>query len=403
MLNVYKLRSMVLVEGMSPLSLFRFCYYYAACSLNDGLKMSNKVTVKSIMMLLALSLISTFSTVANAERNYCGRHNPLDSDADEDFKKCGYIGAGYLFATHVDPDGESNTWKTSDDSDSGYNIYLGWHFKPRWFAELSYADLGEAELLTAPPNVPDSGGITYKIPSLHVGYWFLKPEERFNVYAKAGLSSISNNATNSAIPFEKQNRVNITGGVGVQWRSQASGLFARLEAVLYDKDAYSLGINVGYYFGSPSFWNTSVSLMDNDGDGVRDENDLCPKSMIGMIVDVSGCGMPDISLHGVSFRTNSAVITRQSKLILDNAAAALMSAPFMRVEVQAHTDSLGKSAYNEGLSARRAMAVKSYLESKGVSSDRMEARGYGETQPIATNKTRVGRQQNRRVELVIIK
>ena len=119
-------------------------------------------------------------------------------------------------------------------------------------------------------------------------------------------------------------------------------------------------------------------------------------------MDTNGCETPHISLRGVNFRTNSAIITRQSEYILDNAAAALLSAPHVRVEVQAHTDSLGEAAYNDDLSARRAMMVKSYLVGKGVTMDRMEAQGYGESQPIATNKTRAGRQQNRRVELRII-
>jgi OOP family OmpA-OmpF porin len=125
-------------------------------------------------------------------------------------------------------------------------------------------------------------------------------------------------------------------------------------------------------------------------------------------VDGSGCAIPalsvipDLSLRGVNFRTNSAIITHQSKSILDNAAAALLGAPHINVEVQAHTDNLGDANYNDDLSYRRALAVRNYLERKGVSRERMEVQGYGERQPAFTNNTRMGRWQNRRVELLIV-
>lgn len=67
-----------------------------------------------------------------------------------------------------------------------------------------------------------------------------------------------------------------------------------------------------------------------------------------------------------------------------------------------HTDSIGTEAYNQKLSVRRAESVKSYLVSKGVDADRIYTEGKGETQPVATNKTREGRQQNRRVELEVV-
>ncbi len=67
-----------------------------------------------------------------------------------------------------------------------------------------------------------------------------------------------------------------------------------------------------------------------------------------------------------------------------------------------HTDSIGTNEYNQKLSVRRAEAVKSYLVSKGVAADRVYTEGKGETQPVASNKTRDGRQQNRRVEIEVV-
>ncbi|MFT4627435.1 MAG: OOP family OmpA-OmpF porin, partial [Myxococcota bacterium] len=72
------------------------------------------------------------------------------------------------------------------------------------------------------------------------------------------------------------------------------------------------------------------------------------------------------------------------------------------VEVAGHTDSQGSDSYNQGLSQDRAASVRRYLMDKSVSADRLLSRGYGETQPIATNKTAAGREQNRRVEFNLI-
>ena len=66
-----------------------------------------------------------------------------------------------------------------------------------------------------------------------------------------------------------------------------------------------------------------------------------------------------------------------------------------------HTDSIGTDEYNQGLSERRAASVKDYLVDQGVPADRIETMGMGESQPVATNETREGRQQNRRVEVTI--
>ncbi|MEA3405452.1 MAG: OmpA family protein [Pseudomonadota bacterium] len=73
------------------------------------------------------------------------------------------------------------------------------------------------------------------------------------------------------------------------------------------------------------------------------------------------------------------------------------------VKVTGHTDSTGSEAYNQALSEKRAQAVKTYLESNGIESQRIQAQGMGESQPIASNDTQSGRAENRRVELEIIK
>ncbi|MDQ6978916.1 MAG: OmpA family protein [Mariprofundaceae bacterium] len=108
-----------------------------------------------------------------------------------------------------------------------------------------------------------------------------------------------------------------------------------------------------------------------------------------------------IDLHGVQFETNSAALTSASLPVLNHAVATLKENPSIRVEVAAYTDSRGRDAYNMKLSGKRANSVMQYLTKHGIDASRMQAKGYGETSPIADNNTDEGRAKNRRVELNI--
>jgi len=77
--------------------------------------------------------------------------------------------------------------------------------------------------------------------------------------------------------------------------------------------------------------------------------------------------------------------------------------PRSRFLIEGHTDSRGRDAYNQKLSDERAASVLNYLIGKGISSSRLQSKGFGETQPIASNDTAAGRQENRRVQLSILK
>lgn len=107
-------------------------------------------------------------------------------------------------------------------------------------------------------------------------------------------------------------------------------------------------------------------------------------------------------LRGVNFDFDKSNIRPDARPILDEAARSLKDNPDLRVQVQGYTDSVGTDQYNQRLSVRRAQAVKDYLVSKGVASSRLQVKGFGESNPVASNDTAEGRAQNRRVELVPI-
>ena len=155
-------------------------------------------------------------------------------------------------------------------------------------------------------------------------------------------------------------------------------------------------------------------VEDSDGDGVPDDKDHCPDTPRGTKVDASGCVLvaaapaapalipekkKSIVLEGVNFDTNSSHLKPESASTLDRVAEGLKENPDVRVEVGGHTDSQGNDAHNMQLSRDRANSVKAYLIGKGVPAKQLQAKGYGETKPIADNKTADGRARNRRVEL----
>lgn len=104
---------------------------------------------------------------------------------------------------------------------------------------------------------------------------------------------------------------------------------------------------------------------------------------------------------GVTFRTGSSEIQPQFYGPLDQVAGVLQQYPQSLVDVVGHTDNVGSDQMNQQLSERRASAVASYFMSRGVVAQRLNAYGMGKTQPVADNSTDFGRQQNRRVEVLI--
>jgi len=108
-------------------------------------------------------------------------------------------------------------------------------------------------------------------------------------------------------------------------------------------------------------------------------------------------------LEGVNFDFDKATLRQEDIAIIDRDITSLDEWGNVNIEVAGHTDSRGSDAYNMKLSQQRAEAVRNYLVSKGIAADRLSAKGYGESQPVADNATDEGRFKNRRVELVRIK
>jgi OmpA-OmpF porin, OOP family len=182
---------------------------------------------------------------------------------------------------------------------------------------------------------------------------------------------------------------------------------------------------------------------DNDGDGLSDKIDACPDQPEDKdgVEDDDGCpdcdddkdGVPECpeakdACPGVTgdspdgckkynlivvtenkielkqtvyFDTKKTTIKRVSFPLLDEVSQALLDNPTIHVRIEGHTDSRGSDKFNLKLSKGRAASVRNYLLNKGIDGERMVAEGYGESQPMADNRTSAGREQNRRVEFFI--
>ncbi|MGY0391110.1 OmpA family protein [Bizionia sp. KMM 8389] len=155
--------------------------------------------------------------------------------------------------------------------------------------------------------------------------------------------------------------------------------------------------------------NNGCPWADTDGDGVADKDDACPDK-VGTVAN-NGC--PEVTeavqkalnayAKTILFDTGKSSIKAQSEKVLQDIIAILKEYPNAKFTVEGHTDSVGSESLNMKLSDSRALSVKDYLTSNGIDAFRLSSKGFGESKPIDTNKTRAGRANNRRVEINLVK
>ena len=110
----------------------------------------------------------------------------------------------------------------------------------------------------------------------------------------------------------------------------------------------------------------------------------------------------NLDLGNIAFLSNSATLTEDAQQSLNEIATKLGELTDFRIRIEGHTDNRGDPSYNQDLSTKRAESVKQYLMDQGVDSARLEAQGFGQDNPIASNDTRDGRSKNRRIEFKLI-
>ncbi|OYQ36639.1 cell envelope biogenesis protein OmpA [Flavobacterium cyanobacteriorum] len=155
--------------------------------------------------------------------------------------------------------------------------------------------------------------------------------------------------------------------------------------------------------------NGGCPWPDTDGDGVLDKDDLCPE----VKGTTANRGCPEVTeevmkrlnefAKTILFNSGKATFKEETMPVLQSMQRIFKEYPHARFIIEGHTDSDGSNALNQSLSENRAAAVRNYLIENGIAADRLVSTGFGETKPIASNKTAKGKAQNRRVEVLLIK
>ena len=313
------------------------------------------------------------------------------------------------------------------DDDTGFSFDITAMLSQNWGAEL-FAAPAQNHTTTAITgrSVAQYGEVEPLIETLTAQYHF-NPLGRMRPYVGAGLGyaqfsgerpaglSLGSSwgpAAVAGIDLGVTQRffVNLSARwVNVESKVKLNG--DRVGDVALDPMIYSL--NLGYRFGAtaapavvaiaaiaaiaPAVVAKPLAPLDSDGDGVIDPNDLCPDTPRGTRVGPQGCPC-DLTLK-LNFAFDSSALTDSDKAQLDAAVAELKRLNWTSGVIEGHTDSIGSDAYNQKLSERRAATVREYLIAQGIAESRMAPTGFGESQPVADNKTAEGRAENRRVVL----
>ena len=206
----------------------------------------------------------------------------------------------------------------------------------------------------------------------------------------AGLAAMLTTTACTTDPETGQRRMSkaAIGGIG---GALGGYLLGDLVGGRHDRTEKILGAGIGAIAGAGI-----GSYMDEQERKLRQQT-------AGSGVDVIRQG-DDLLLRmpsGITFAFNDASVQPQFRPTLDEVSSILSQYPKTYIDVYGHTDSDGSDAYNQTLSERRAQSVAGYLTSHGVQSARIATRGFGETQPIASNATEEGKAANRRVEIKI--
>lgn len=197
------------------------------------------------------------------------------------------------------------------------------------------------------------------------------------------VCTASGNPTSGTVPLTVQFNGSVNGGC---------------PPVIYSWDFRDGGSSSdqspSHIYQTPGDYAASLTVTDSKGN-------TCQKSLSIKSAAEEFIPTPEkpVILQGVNFEFDKAILLQTSMQILDRVAVSLLAHPEVKVEVAGHCDSDGSNEYNLKLSDRRAKAVRDYLIKKGVAATQLTAKGYGESQPIADNKTAEGKATNRRVEL----
>lgn len=182
------------------------------------------------------------------------------------------------------------------------------------------------------------------------------------------------------------------GGIGA---GAGGALGAGIGAIIGGGNGALWGAGIGAVLGG-----TTGAIIGNKMDKQKAELEKINGAQVESIND--GQAIKVTFESGILFATGSSTLSSTSQSALTSFATSLKNNPDTDVQIKGHTDNTGSDAINNPLSQKRAQAVTSFLQTKGVAGSRMSSEGFGSSQPVADNATTAGKAQNRRVEVYIL-
>lgn len=303
-----------------------------------------------------------------------------------------------------------------EDGTNTGSIALGYRVNPSVGLEARFGQT-QAEFQGAP------GDARFQNTTLDAYYRF-NTANNFQPYVLVGGGQTRVEAKNAGLQNGTFDSTIVNAAVGAFYQlANNLSLRGEIRGVQYVEDSQQnnvdgiASVGVLYAFGgtkaaavapavlAPAIAPVVVAAADDDKDGVLNNADKCPGTPTTVVVDADGC--PKMLTETVAkeirvlFDTNKSVVKPAFNAEIEAVAKLMKEYPTAKVEVQGHTDSRGDAQANDKLSQDRADAVAAILTNNyGIAADRVSAKGYGASQPVADNKTVEGQTLNRRVVAV---
>ncbi|MFO7570332.1 MAG: OmpA family protein [Smithellaceae bacterium] len=359
-------------------------------------------------------------------------------------------------AVYVSPTLGGYMFEGNEDMDNSLSLGLraGYNFTKYFGLE------GFVHYVPTDINTPEKGSLNFVGYGIE-GIFNILPDRALVPFLAVGVGGVHYSNAYERTTEDKKNKIAVDYGAGVKYfLTENFALRGDVRHVIpfdgiHSNLLYTVGLVISFGGASKAVAAplpvapVAPAVIDSDKDGVPDDRDKCPGTPAGVAVDQDGCpldsdkdGVPDyldkcpgtpagvkvdkdgcpppvvqevkkeaavipviiekgkVTLN-VQFDTNKATIKKGFYDDVDELGEVMKQYPDINVEVDGHTDNVGSVALNNRLSQARADAVVKYLvEKHGIEASRLTAKGFGFSQPVASNATAEGRAQNRRVEAV---
>jgi len=339
-------------------------------------------------------------------------------------------------AASLRPDVGTSPFTVDSNVAFGAGGFIGYDFNNRFSVELGYNYLGGAKLVSAASGAT----IDYSAFSAGALYYFygdardIVQRSGFSLYGRLGVNSMTHD---TSIPLEQKDTMGIWAGIGAEW-PMSNALSVRGELSSFDGDAQAARVAVLYRLRSgtqngrvvtqsprtparaPEVTQQAPQQVPQPApqpEITRPQAPVAPQTSVpNTVVAQNGCNAPVSNepvnsagcalfsgkVNGVDFASGTASLTPVAAQALDRLAQNLIANPSIAIEIQAHTESFNDPTRATQVARQRTLAVARYLASRGVPVQRLRARAFGHSTPLAPDNTVAGRRQNNRVELKVL-